>query len=106
LVRAFRDPSALDELIAFAEARAFADGATVVRAFADEHDPVRAAVLTRRGYAEDRRSKRWELDLVAERARIEAMALESRERMRREGIQILTLADDGDPGRYEKIWRM
>jgi hypothetical protein len=106
LVQAARDPRRLDEVVAFAEGRAFADGATVVRAFADEHDHLRADVLAVRGYREDRRSKRWELDLVAERQRIEAMTLSSRERMKREGIRILTLADDPDPKRYEKIWRM
>ena len=106
LVRAARDPLELDELVAFGEGRAFADGATVVRAFADEHDQLRAGVLSARGYREDRRSKRWELDLVAERQRIEAMTLRSRERMKREGVRVLTLADDSDTERYEKIWRM
>ena len=106
LVLAQRDPAALAELVAFAEARAFADGATVVRAFADEHDRLRAESLAARGYTEDRRSKRWELDLIAERQRIEAMTVRARERMKREGIRILTLAEDDDPARYEKVWRM
>ena len=34
------------------------------------------------------------------------MAEASRSRMRREGIQLLTLAEDRDPKKYEKIWRM
>jgi hypothetical protein len=101
-----RGPRVLDEVVGFGEARAFADGAAIVRAFANEDDPIRADVLRRRGYTEDRRSKRWELDLMAERERIESMAIESRARMAREGIRILTLAEDGDPARYEKIWRM
>ena len=34
------------------------------------------------------------------------MADESRARMRREGIEILTLARDTDPEKYRKLWKM
>jgi GNAT superfamily N-acetyltransferase len=34
------------------------------------------------------------------------MAAASRERMRSQGIRLLTLADDRDPERYRKLWRM
>ncbi len=81
-------------------------GAALLRAFANEDDPARVAAVLGRGFREDRRGKRWELDLVANRERLLAMTEQSRERMRREAIRLLTLADDTDPKKYEKFWRM
>src|SRR5205823_3941615 len=59
-----------------------------------------------RGYKEDRRHKRWELDLIANRERLLALTRESRARMRREGVELITLADDRDPDVVNKIWRL
>ncbi len=73
---------------------------------ANEDDELRIAAVLRRGYREDRRSRRWELDLVANRDRLLAMTAESRAKMRAEGIWLLTLADDTDPEKHVKIWRM
>ncbi len=96
----------LDGLLARMEDRARAQGAAILRAFANEDDPYRIEAVVRRGYREDRRGRRWELDLVANRERLLAMAEQSRKRMGREGIHLRTLADDLDPKKYEKIWRM
>jgi hypothetical protein len=96
----------LDALFSAMEERALAGGADILRARANEDDPERIATILRRGYREDRRGKRWELDLAANRERLSAMAEASRERMRREGIRLLTLADDSDHEKYSKVWRM
>ncbi len=96
----------LGAVLAEIEQRAIATGATLLRTRANEDDPEKIAALLRRGFHEDRRGRRWELDLVANRDRILAMSEQSRARMRREGIRLHTLADDADPEKYVKIWRM
>jgi GNAT superfamily N-acetyltransferase len=88
------------------EQRALAAGARVLRTWANEDDPERIAMVVARGYTEDRRGRRWELDLVANRERLLAMTEESRARMRAEGVRLLTLADDDDPAVLEKVWRL
>jgi len=101
-----RDASTLAAVFAEMERRASAEGATLAHARTNEDDGVRVAALTARGFREDRRGKKWELDLVANRDRLLAMTADSRERMRREGITVTTLAKDADPERYRKSWRM
>lgn len=96
----------LDALFEHLEERARSDGALKVSASAWEWNVDRLALLERRGYREERRERYWELDLVAGRERITAMAAESRARMEREGIRLLTLADDDDPNKFEKLKRM
>ena len=64
------------------------------------------STLHGRGYKEDRRSRRWELDLVANREMLLAMTEESRSRMQNQGVRMLTLATDDDPKVIEKIWRL
>jgi GNAT superfamily N-acetyltransferase len=106
LLPARRTAEGLGALFAAVEERAIADGARVLRGFADEGDDRRAQVLRGRGYREDRRSRRLELDLSAQRERIMRMTAESRERMRREGVRMLTLAEEPGAGKYERIWRL
>lgn len=101
-----RDRAALEAIHEEMEERATAAGASRIAASADENDAVRIAAIAARGFHEDRRHRRWELDLRDGRERIAAMAAVSRERMGREGVRILTLADDVDPDRYKKVWRM
>ena len=67
---------------------------------------MRIAAIMDRGFREDRRGRRWLLDLVDNRERIAAMTAESRERMRAEGIVLLTLDRDADPDKYRRVWRM
>lgn len=101
-----RSAERLDAILDAMEERAGAAGAAVLRAWADEDDPLRAEAILRRGYHEDRRGRRWELDLAANRERLAAMTEASRARIRAEGIHLLTLAEDPDPQRYERTWRM
>ena len=82
------------------------EGAKKVTSWAWDYDAVRIAMLGARGYREERRQRFWELDLVRNRERIERTAAESRERMKKEGIRVLTLEQDHDPKRWEKLKRM
>jgi GNAT superfamily N-acetyltransferase len=63
-------------------------------------------MLDRRGYREVRRGRQWELDLIANRARLLAGAEDGRERMRKEGVRVLTLDRDTDPDRLTKVYEM
>jgi hypothetical protein len=96
--------AALGALLAAMEDRAIADGARILRTRANEDDPIRIEAILGRGYREDRLHKRWELDLVANRESLLVMTERSRARMRREGIEMLTLADDADPDVIKKVW--
>ena len=101
-LRAERIGRAFDVL----EPYAIADGASVFAAgtredFDDEH-----AALVARGYKEERRSKSWELDLVANRERIAAMTAGSRARMRDEGIELTTIDGVADPDKWRKLHAM
>jgi GNAT superfamily N-acetyltransferase len=93
-------------LLAFSEDLARRDGALHATSWAWEWDAPRVGWLTERGYKEERRERFWELDLAANRSQLEEMARASRERMEQQGIQVLTVADDRDPERHRKIWRM
>lgn len=106
LLPAERTGARLDRILAAMEDGARGEGANVLRARANEDDPLKIEVILGRGYAEDRRGRRWELDLATERARILAMSERTREEMRRQGIRLLTLADDPDPEKHRKVWRL
>jgi len=101
-----RSAERLDQVFAFMEERAAAAGAVRLVTRSNEDDDFRSGVILARGFREDRRARRWELDLVAERVRILAMTEDCRARMRDAGIRLTTLAADGDPERYRQIWRM
>lgn len=104
LAPSHRDRERLAEVHAFLERSARDDGAALVRGSAVEGDEVRQDALRALGYREDRRTKRWELDLSAGRERITAMARQSRQRMRDAGIAVLTLDRDTDPETVRKLW--
>lgn len=88
------------------EERARQSGTRIFAAYAREDDEWLARWLERRGYREVRRSKAWELDLVARRTVLEAMAAESRARMRAGAITIRTIDQDDDPDKLHKIHEM
>jgi len=106
LLPAVRTAARLDAMLAFAEERSRADGTKTFTAWTWEDDGLRLEILRARGFTEERRHRFWELDLAANKDRIETMADDSRARMRKEGIEILTLARDADPEKYRKLWRM
>jgi GNAT superfamily N-acetyltransferase len=96
----------LGAILAEMERRLIADGAKRIAARANEDDDVRLAAVNRRGFREDRRGRRWLLDLSESRERIVSMTAESRTRMRAEGIRLLTLDQVDDPEKYRNLWRM
>lgn len=68
-----REAGPLAEVLGRMEREVLAEGAVIVRGTANDDDPLRARVLRSLGYREDRKGRRWELDLVEGRARILAM---------------------------------
>jgi RimJ/RimL family protein N-acetyltransferase len=101
-----RDAATLAEILAHMEVEVCAEGAVIVRGGANEDDALRADVLRSLGYREDRKARRWELDLVEGKARILAMTEACRAKMKAQGVKMLTLADDDDPDAVRKIWRL
>lgn len=101
-----RTAQRMDAILAFAEARAVSEGALRAASWGWEWDKPMLDALASRGYREERRGRFWELDLIADRAKLEEMTRTSRERMKAQGIRILTIAEDTDPDKFRKIWRM
>jgi GNAT superfamily N-acetyltransferase len=101
----YRDRATLGALLGEMERRLVAAGTRRIAARANEDDELRIATILERGFQEDRRHRRWLLDLAESRERIARMADDSRTRMRAAGIQILTLDQDSDPQKYRKVWR-
>ena len=101
-----RTPEAWADGHDFVESRSKASGAEIYSTNAREDDTQLLAWLKERGYREERRSKAWELDLVARRAAIEEMARESRAKMRDAGITIQTIDRDDDREKFHKIHEM
>lgn len=92
--------------LAVLEPFAIGDGADVLACRAREDQPDEIAAYETAGYREERRSRSWELDLAANRERIERMAAAARERMRSEGIEITTIHRVADPEKWAKLHRM
>ena len=106
LLPSHRTRERLDALVAAMEERSRADGTRTFTTMCWEHDELRVTVLKDRGYREERRERFWELDLVANRARLEQMAKESREKLRSQALTVLTIDRDEDPEKWRKLWEM
>jgi GNAT superfamily N-acetyltransferase len=102
----YRTPARIDALFAAMEERSRADGTKTFTTWCWEDDKLRVGVVQARGYVEERRQRFWELDLVANRAKLEATATQSRAKMRDEKIRVLTVDEDTDPEKWKKLWRM
>lgn len=94
------------ELVKVAEDWLRGDGArtSVARVRGDFEGELQA--LDQLGYRENRRMRRWELDLVANRDPILAARDESRQRMREQGVELHVLSKDSDPEKYRKLYEM
>ena len=106
LMPSHRTPARIDALFIAMEERSRSDGTKTFTAWSWEDDALRVGVLTKRGYREERRQRFWELDLVAQRGKLEAMVAESRAKMREEKIRVLTVDRDTDPEKWKKVWQM
>src|SRR6266550_6898933 len=103
---AHRTAGRIDALFAAMEERSRADGTKTFTTWCWEDDAIRVDTVKARGYVEERRQRFWELDLVANRARLETTAKESRAKMREEKIRVLTVDKDTDAEKWKKLWRM
>ncbi len=106
LMPSHRTAARIDALFGAMEERSRADGAMTFTTWCWEDDALRVGAVTKRGYREERRQRFWELDLVANRAKLEAMAADSRAKMRKEKIRVLTVDKDTDPEKWKKLWQM
>jgi hypothetical protein len=106
LLPAERTDAQLATVFDVIEERARSSGTRVFAAYAREDDDWLARWYEARGYREERRSKAWELDLVANRTKIEEMAAESRAKMREAGLTIQTIDKDPDGEKFHKIHEM
>lgn len=106
LLPAERTDEHLATLFDVIEERARSSGTRIFASYAREDDEWLARWLVGRGYREERRSKAWELDLIARRVKLETMAAESRAKMRAAGIKIETIDQDPDPDKFHKIHEM
>jgi len=106
LLPAERTDAQLATVFDVLEERAHASGTRIFAAYAREDDTWLANWLAAHGYRKERGSKAWQLDLVAQRKKLEEMAAESREKMRAAGIRIQTIDRDSDPDKLHKIHEM
>ena len=63
-------------------------------------------MLTSLGYREIRRSRVWHLDLAQGRDRLLAGATKTRAEMSRQGVRLLTLDQDSDPDKLQKLYAL
>ncbi|MCA1682803.1 MAG: GNAT family N-acetyltransferase, partial [Actinobacteria bacterium] len=96
----------LDEAFAFAEGRSRESGTAVFSTWVLENEAERIDIMSSRGYAVERRAKLWQVDLVANRERIESIAGSSRERMRSQGFQVTTLDKVGGEEPVHRFWKL
>jgi GNAT superfamily N-acetyltransferase len=106
LLPSHRTPARIDALFAAMEDRSRADGARTFTTWCWEDDALRVGAVTKRGYREERRQRFWELDLVANRAKLEATAADARAKMRDQKIRVLTVDRDTDRDKWKKLWHM
>jgi GNAT superfamily N-acetyltransferase len=81
-------------------------GAKVFTARCLELDRQLIELLQARGYGPDRRHRHWELDLVTNREALLNGVDHARSRMAEQGVRLLTLADDIDPDRFQKLYEL
>lgn len=102
------DSAAMRECLSMLEGDLREMGVNGFAASTREDEHFRPAELRATGYRPDRLSRRWELDLAANRDRLRAMAAPACERMARQGIEVLTIADAerSDPGVLRKVYEV
>lgn len=103
LDRAHMDEQLLVVLWERIAGEAVRDGARTLNAAAGEAEHEMLRVLDALGYARERTTKMWELDLGAQGARILAEAAAARARLEPAGIRLLTLAEWNAPDRFEQL---
>ncbi|HUY73650.1 MAG TPA: GNAT family N-acetyltransferase [Candidatus Dormibacteraeota bacterium] len=103
LDRSMLGPDLLKSMWAWIEARAIAEDSGVLIAYAGEDEPEMLEVLAALGYGRDRLDRVWALDLAVHGKRLVDEALQARDRMRVEGIELVTLATWKDPAAMRRL---
>jgi ribosomal protein S18 acetylase RimI-like enzyme len=94
------------EGIATAETWLRAESAVVAVATVREDFHRELSVLAELGYAEERRERYWELDLVERQSELLAMTEKTRAEMRRQGVELLTLDRSDDAETLQKVYEL
>lgn len=97
------DERLMDELWAWIEKAAAAEGALTLNAACGEDEPEMLRVLAAHGYDKKRTERVWTLDLTRHGEKISADARAARERMDASGIKLTTLDRWTDPERFRKL---
>lgn len=110
-VRVDLDRSALTaeltaELFSWICARAVAEGAEQLIAYAAEDEPEMLAVIERQGFARDRVDRLWELDLRANSQGLAEEAKRARDKAAGQGIEFVTLAAWPNPKKVELAYEL
>ena len=93
----------LDYLWGWTGEQAAADGARILHANAAVDEPNVLKALDRLGYERDRTEKVWRLDLEKHGKRLLEEARTARGKMKKEGIELLSLADWPGPDTFRSI---
>jgi len=93
----------LDYLWGWIAEQAAADGARIIHANAAVDEPNVLKALERLGYERDRTEKVWELDLEKHGERLLEEARTARDRMKKEGIDLVSLEDWPGQDTYRSI---
>lgn len=103
LDRADLDVELLTFLWQWVTDQAMAGGSRAFEAYAVEDESETLAALARVGYERDRLEKVWELDLHRHGKRLLEEADRARQTMKAANIELVTLADWGDPEKFRKV---
>ncbi len=103
LDRLMLDQNLLEPMWSWIEAKALAEGAGLLLAYAGEDEPEMLDALAALGYERDRLDRVWELDLAVHGPRLVHEAGQALERMRAESIALVTLADWRDSSAMRKL---
>jgi RimJ/RimL family protein N-acetyltransferase len=96
----------LDEILARLVELLGEDEPYVIEYMVWEDEPRLIAAAERLGFRRDRLSKAWELDLSKHGERLLAEREKSRRRMAEQGVELTTLAADGDPQQTRQLQQL
>lgn len=92
------------ELVGAAQGWQRAEGTSTVVARLRSRFSAEIESLEASGYHEVRRQSEWELDLAGRRDQLLATAAAAREKMKAAGVSMLTLDQDHDPDKMQKVY--
>lgn len=96
----------LDAVFAHVEERSRESGTAIFTAGSSDTDTLRREVLLARGYTEERRFKVWDCDLIANEAMLRHAVEGSRQKMREQGIRLVTFDRIEGADRLRSYWEL